>query len=343
MPEQMITLDLSLFAAGLNLAVAALLGALIGSERQMRQRMAGLRTNALVALGAAGFVTFAALFPHDMSPTRVAAQVVSGIGFLGAGIIFRDGFNVHGLNTAATLWCSAAVGLMAGTGHLPYAALLTGLIVFINLALRPIVGLINKLTRAKQPKERMFQIRLRCARSDEQDMRTFVVRNLGVNNLYLHAIEVQGDDKEVNIIAHIHGEGATERNALAVNRSGSRWNRITRTYWCAMVDRVRSIRWRVSGSYLQGQDHSRVRAGCNDRPGDNVFRLVRSCRWHSDQSGTYRRSKRSHCRCGTGGSTVRDAGGHAKPDARLYDVGLGGHPVAQSGPQKRSEILTVAE
>ena len=103
MPDIITQIDLSLFQAALNMAVALLLGAIVGSERQMRQRMAGLRTNALVSLGAAGFVTFAALFPNDINPTRVAAQVVSGIGFLGAGIIFRDGFNVHGLNTAATL------------------------------------------------------------------------------------------------------------------------------------------------------------------------------------------------------------------------------------------------
>ena len=67
--------------------------------------MAGLRTNTLVAIGAATFVIFAALIPGETSPTRVAAQVVSGIGFLGAGIIFREGLNVTGLNTAATLWC----------------------------------------------------------------------------------------------------------------------------------------------------------------------------------------------------------------------------------------------
>ena len=198
--------------------------------------MAGLRTNALVALGAAGFVTFAALFPHDMNPTRVAAQVVSGIGFLGAGIIFRDGFNVHGLNTAATLWCSAAVGLMAGAGHLPYAAVMTGLIVFINLALRPVVGLVKKITSAQQPKERMFQMRLRCARSDEREMRAFLVRNLAVNNLYLHATEVEGDDKEANIIAHIHGEGATERNIERSIGQIAMEPRITRTFWCAADD-----------------------------------------------------------------------------------------------------------
>ena len=94
---------IELIPATLNMMVALACGALIGSERQVRQRMAGLRTNALVALGAAGFVVFSQLVEHDASPTRVAAQVVSGIGFLGAGIIFREGFNVHGLNTAATL------------------------------------------------------------------------------------------------------------------------------------------------------------------------------------------------------------------------------------------------
>src|SRR5674476_1548023 len=90
--------------------MATLMGACIGFERQWRQRMAGLRTNTLVAIGAASFVIFEGLFPDDGSPTRVAAQVVSGIGFLGAGIIFREGLHVTGLNTAATLWCSAAMG-----------------------------------------------------------------------------------------------------------------------------------------------------------------------------------------------------------------------------------------
>ena len=82
MIEMISQLDLTLLQATINLAFATLLGALIGSERQMRQRMAGLRTNALVSLGAAGFVTFAALFPDDLSPTRVAAQVVSGLSLI---------------------------------------------------------------------------------------------------------------------------------------------------------------------------------------------------------------------------------------------------------------------
>src|SRR5215469_9867374 len=78
--------------AAINLAVAVVLGSAIGFERQWRHRLAGLRTNTLVALGAASFVVFEALVPNESSPTRVAAQVVSGVGFLGAGVIFREGY-----------------------------------------------------------------------------------------------------------------------------------------------------------------------------------------------------------------------------------------------------------
>ena len=94
-----------------HLLAAMLLGALIGAERQWRQRMAGLRTNALVATGAAVFILSAMSASPD-SPGRIAAQIVSGIGFLGAGVIMRDGMNVRGLNTAATLWCSAGIGVL---------------------------------------------------------------------------------------------------------------------------------------------------------------------------------------------------------------------------------------
>ena len=100
-----------------RLATALLAGAAIGAERQWHQKMAGLRTNALVALGAGGFVAFSGVVGEG-DPTRMAAQVVSGIGFLGAGIILREGVNVRGLNTAATLWCSAMAGTFAGGGYL---------------------------------------------------------------------------------------------------------------------------------------------------------------------------------------------------------------------------------
>ena len=111
----------------IRLGLALILGAFIGAERQWRQRMAGLRTNALVAAGAAMFVMLTALTATADDSFRVAGQVVSGIGFLGAGVILRNGLNITGLNTAATLWCSAAIGTLAGYGM--YGSAITGAVV----------------------------------------------------------------------------------------------------------------------------------------------------------------------------------------------------------------------
>lgn len=122
----------------IRLSAGVSLGAVIGFERQYRARMAGLRTNALVAAGATLFVLLSTYGFHGgtADPTRVAAQIVSGIGFLGAGVILRDGFNVRGLNTAATLWCSAAIGSLAGAGMLDVAVAGTVVVVVVNTALR---------------------------------------------------------------------------------------------------------------------------------------------------------------------------------------------------------------
>jgi len=120
----------------LRLSAGIGLGTVIGLERQYRARMAGLRTNALVAVGASLFVLLSAYGFRGATadPTRVAAQIVSGIGFLGAGVILRDGLNVRGLNTAATLWCSAAVGALAGAGMFTAASAGTVLVVVVNVA-----------------------------------------------------------------------------------------------------------------------------------------------------------------------------------------------------------------
>ena len=196
--------------AALNLSMALACGAVIGSERQVRQRMAGLRTNALVALGAAAFVIFSQLVPNEVSPTRVAAQVVSGIGFLGAGIIFRDGFNVHGLNTAATLWCSAAVGLISGIGAWDYALLLTGLVVFVNLGLRPLVKFLKRHTKAGVPIVRVFRVELTCAAADESAMRALILRHLPLHGLHLTDLSAQAGDGVVTLSAVVNGDGLTD-------------------------------------------------------------------------------------------------------------------------------------
>jgi putative Mg2+ transporter-C (MgtC) family protein len=107
----------------LRLALAAGLGGAIGLEREYRQKPAGLRTNMLIALGSALFsILSIELGAGASSPDRIAAQVVSGIGFLGAGAILRSGENVHGLTTAATIWVNAAIGMAAGLGAYSVAA-----------------------------------------------------------------------------------------------------------------------------------------------------------------------------------------------------------------------------
>lgn len=227
--------DLSLVFATLNMGVALILGAVIGSERQLRGRMAGLRTNALVSLGAAGFVVFAALFPDDINPTRVAAQVVSGIGFLGAGIIFRDGFNIQGINTAATLWCSAAVGLMSGSGYLPYAVALTALIVFSNLGLRPIV---RKLKSAAESAETnlLFQMRLSCHHKEEKDIRAILLGCLGDQGLTLCQIASRSDKSATEITAQVTGSGISEANVEQAIRHMSLDPRVLQASWQVVDD-----------------------------------------------------------------------------------------------------------
>jgi putative Mg2+ transporter-C (MgtC) family protein len=180
---------IDLMAAGINMGVALSCGAVIGSERQVRQRLAGLRTNALVALAAAGFVVFSQLVPNEVSPTRVAAQVVSGIGFLGAGIIFRDGFNIHGLNTAATLWCAASVGLIAGIGQWQFALLMTALVVFVNLGLRPLVKFLKRHTMAGADLTRHYRIKVTPRSGGEEPARARLLAVIGALGLHLSEME----------------------------------------------------------------------------------------------------------------------------------------------------------
>jgi len=134
----------SLADTAISLLTAFIFGGLIGLERQYRQRTAGLRTNILVAIGAAIFVDAAnRLAGHD-GAIHVMAYVVSGIGFLGAGVIMREEGNVRGINTAATLWGSGAVGACAGADLILEAGLATLFVLAANTLLRPVVRLINR-------------------------------------------------------------------------------------------------------------------------------------------------------------------------------------------------------
>ena len=137
--------SLALPEFALRIACAFALGALIGFERQWRQRMAGLRTNTLLATGSALFVTVANYSPHD-NQTQIAAYIVSGVGFLTGAVIFREHLSVTGLNTAGTMWASAAVGTLAGVGAYAEAVVGAAFILAVNVVLRPIGQLINQRT-----------------------------------------------------------------------------------------------------------------------------------------------------------------------------------------------------
>jgi putative Mg2+ transporter-C (MgtC) family protein len=125
-----------------RLGVAALLGIAIGFERQWRQRAAGLHTSSLVSVGAALFgLLDTSLAGGDT--TRIVAGVVTGVGFIAGGVILRSGLNITGLNTAATIWATAAVGALAGFGFLEEAAIGAAMIVVLNLILQPLADAID--------------------------------------------------------------------------------------------------------------------------------------------------------------------------------------------------------
>jgi len=216
-----------------NLGLAIILGAAIGFERQWHQRLAGLRTNTLVALGAATFVVFESLFPDSRNPTHVAAQVVSGIGFLGAGMIFRDGLNVRGLNTAATLWCSAATGILAGAGAWMHATLAATLVVGVNLLLRPLVQSISRksMTSVEVPSSYVVSVTSRSKQAAQ--IRALVLQELNLGGLHLRRLDsanIEGTDHvEVTASAtsDLRSDGALEqivgRLCLEPTVTAARW------------------------------------------------------------------------------------------------------------------------
>lgn len=138
----------------LNRILCALVaGVIIGIERQLRKRNAGLAVNALVSVGACVFILLSESViytavqsggPVNNDNLRVLSQVVTGIGFLGAGVIMKDGFTIHGLNSAATIWCSAAVGCLCGYGKWQQAAITVFVILFINWIIKNIERFIEK-------------------------------------------------------------------------------------------------------------------------------------------------------------------------------------------------------
>lgn len=136
MTAELMVREPDVIVLAVRVLTAALMGAALGLEREWRGKEAGLRTNTLIAIGAALFTVMSQMFGGDQG--RLAAQVVTGVGFLGAGAIMRTGASVQGLTTAAMIWVNAAIGVAAGAGHLRLAALCTGITLAAMFALSPL-------------------------------------------------------------------------------------------------------------------------------------------------------------------------------------------------------------
>jgi uncharacterized membrane protein YhiD involved in acid resistance len=134
----------------LRLGIALVCGALIGIERQWRHKSAGVKTNTLVAIGAAGFAIISDTFgPGNHNPAQVAAAVVSGIGFIGAGVIIHRGATVQGVTTAATLWANASMGVAIGIGQYTVGGLIVAGVVFVQLIMRRFEAAVKRAAHAR--------------------------------------------------------------------------------------------------------------------------------------------------------------------------------------------------
>lgn len=163
----------------LRVLIAIALGFVIGLERQWTRHEAGIVTNVIVCVASFGYTAFSYLVDPDANDlTRIAANVVTGIGFLGTGVILRDGASIRGLTTAATVWASGAVGILCCVSDLSYAAILAAFVVVAHLLLHPLSAYIKKKRKHSLSQRRVREAALRKTRlsrdpddeDDEEDL-----------------------------------------------------------------------------------------------------------------------------------------------------------------------------
>src|SRR5215216_2458088 len=215
-----------------RLTMAGVLGGAIGLERELREREAGLRTHLLVSVGSALFFLVSAYAWSDWTfsqsqgvtydPTRIAAQIVSGIGFLGAGAIIRQGLSVRGLTTAATLWVVAAIGMASGVGYYEAAVVTTALVL---LSLWPLRLIAFRLSARARPHEGRLAVELPAGASAVSVLAAVEQAGADVRAL---EFEEEGDRRRVDMRVRL-GSGRTAAELIdsltkAEDVRGARWN-----------------------------------------------------------------------------------------------------------------------
>jgi len=183
-----------------RIIIALLLGMFIGFERQLTGHPAGIRTNMLICLGSCMFL----LFPMIMGSNdiqRVASYIVSGVGFLCSGVIFKENGTVKGLNTAATLWCSAAIGVLSSSGMFSFAFVATFILLTANVLFRPLSQQIHPLENFNED-ESFYKINIVCRESDELDIRSAILKETKDTKLILTELDTNDlGNKKVEIEA----------------------------------------------------------------------------------------------------------------------------------------------
>lgn len=213
-----------------RLLLAFVLGTIIGFERQWRHKMAGVKTNALVAGGAALFILLSEKIVGDSSSaSRVAANIVTGVGFLGAGVMMRNGNSIKGINTAATIWCSSAIGALAGLGYWYESLVGTAFVVIGNILLRPIGDKIDNRINQITESGNSYLLNI----SLQQGAMAFIKHSLidavsAESTLHITAIQTKGNTE---IIADIHSLDRRQTDIENIVNKLSSLNEVTAIKW----------------------------------------------------------------------------------------------------------------
>jgi putative Mg2+ transporter-C (MgtC) family protein len=214
-----------------RLGFAALLGIAIGFERQWRQRSAGLHTSSLVSIGAALFAQLDLILGSG-DTTRIVAGVVTGVGFIAGGVILRGGGGITGLNTAATMWATAAIGALAGFGLWTQAAAGALAVVMLNLLLQPIAAAIDVRAKKHQSAAMVYQIAVRCDAEHQADVTAAILDSVSNSAMSLQSLtRKRSEASNVDINAEIASSGGDVSRIEALSERLIKTPGVERTDW----------------------------------------------------------------------------------------------------------------
>jgi len=222
----------------LRLGAAVLAGALIGLERQWNKHTAGVRTHALVALGAALFVLFAPLAGTPQEAARMAGQVITGIGFLGAGVLMRTGLTVHGLNTAATVWCTAALGVLCAAADYWSVLLGTGAVLLVNLVFRPVSRMLTKFSTRQPPQAFHYSIKVSCDPGREAAISSLLTQLVAAGPFVVESLQQEPGTETSSILLTL---SAADYQSVQLEQITTR---------VSLEPGVRSVSWKLDPTSL---------------------------------------------------------------------------------------------